>query len=152
MYQNKQELEKILPHKLPMVLVDRVVAFDLEEKSLSAQVDIIPDIMFFEQDSKTVPVFVGIEYMAQTIGAYSGICLKQAGEIEPKLGFIIGSRNYECFVDNFLQGQILQIKVQELFFDSEFGSFECVITEKGKLLAKAQLNVFQPKNLEKITL
>ncbi len=143
MYQGK-ELEKILPHKNPMILIDRVINYDLQAKKLNAEVDIKPQKLFFDNVDNCVPVWVGIEYMAQSVGALSGIYCKQYKGSKIDLGFVIGVRNYECFTPGFKNGQCLTIKIEQLFFDSELGAFDCVITDGAQILIKAQLNVFQP--------
>jgi len=147
MYQ-KKDLEKILPHKFPMILIDRIIGYDLESKSLTAEVEIKSDTLFFNPKTNQMPIEVGMEYMAQTVGALSGIYSSQFKKSEVKLGFVIGARNFECFASGFDLGKILTIKVSELFFDSELGAFNCEIFDNNKKLAQAQLNVFQPNSVE----
>lgn len=144
---NKKEMEEILPHKLPMVLIDRVVSYDLEQLELIAEVDINPEVMFFDNELNQVPTYVGMEYMAQTIGALSGVYAKLKNN-PIKLGFVIGASNYECFVPGFKNGECLTIKIAQLFFNSELGAFDCAIIRDGKTLAAAQLNVYQPAALD----
>ncbi|MFT5703072.1 MAG: putative hotdog family 3-hydroxylacyl-ACP dehydratase [Rickettsiales bacterium] len=141
-----KDLEKILPHKNPMILIDRVVDYDLENKKLTSEVDINAKNIFFDQELNAVPIWVGIEFMAQTIGCLSGIYAKEYKRTKIDLGFVIGARNYECFAPNFKNGQCLKIEIEQLFFDSELGAFECVIKDGDKILAQAQLNVFQPES------
>jgi predicted hotdog family 3-hydroxylacyl-ACP dehydratase len=145
MYKEK-ELEKILPHKFPMILINRVIDFDMENKILTSETDITPETMFFDQAANQVPAWVGIEYMAQTIAALSGIFSLEFEKTEVKMGFVIGTRNYESFVSGFKAGQCLSVKVEQLFFDSELGSFNCAIFDGTRKLAQAQLNVFQPSS------
>ena len=143
MYKEK-ELENILPHKYPMILINRVVNYDIENKQLISEVDISNDSMFFDSKLNQVPIWVGIEYMAQTIAALSGIYSLEFKKTTVELGFVIGARNYECFVSGFSNGSCLTIKVEQLFFDSELGAFDCAIFSGEKKLATAVLNVFQP--------
>lgn len=144
----KKDLEKILPHKNPMILIDRVVDCNLQARKLTAEVDINAEKLFFDIASNSIPVWLGIEYMAQSIGCLSGIYSQEFKKGSIELGFVIGSRNYECFVSKFENNSCLTIKVEELFFDSELGAFDCAIEIQGKLAAKAQLNVFQPSSLK----
>ena len=145
---NGKELEKILPHKFPMILIDRVVSFDMESKTLISEIEIRRDSMFFDRELNQVPAWVGIEFMAQTIGALSGIFAREFAKAEVKLGFVIGARNYECFASGFDLGSCLTVKVEQSFFDSELGSFNCVILNSETKMAQAQMNVFQPASVK----
>ena len=57
--------EPYLPHDAPMALIDEIVS--VSEGSLEAVVAIHPACQFAAQDG--VPVWVGVEYMAQGIAA-----------------------------------------------------------------------------------
>ena len=89
------DVASLLPHSGAMVLIDRIMAFD--EDSLSAELAVRGDGLL-GGDSRSVPAWAGIEYMAQAIGAYVGICARLAGE-PIKLGYLLGTRRYEgqCF-------------------------------------------------------
>lgn len=143
-----KELEKILPHKFPMIVLDRVVEYDLDNRRLTAEVKIKHDSIFFDATQNQVPIALGIEYMAQTIGALSGIYNLDNRGAEPILGFVIGTRNYEVFTNGFNLGDVLSISVEQLFFDSQMGSFSCEIFCGRDKLAQAYLNIFQPRSIE----
>ena len=76
----------LVPHSGRMSLLTSIT--DHDEDSLSAQVVITQDSMF--ADSQGVPSWVGLEYMAQAIGAFAGLQERLKGE-SPKLGFFIGN-------------------------------------------------------------
>ncbi len=68
------DIRSLVPHAGPMVLLDRVISVD--EDSLLAEVRIRSDSLFCNIDG--VGAWVGIEYMAQAIGAWRGIPLSCA--------------------------------------------------------------------------
>ena len=68
---NKKYLATILPHKEPMILIDDIVDYSLEEKWLKSCVTITKDSLFFDKDLNGIDSIIGIEYMAQTIGCYA---------------------------------------------------------------------------------
>ena len=142
----KYELSEILPHKSPMILVDEVVEYDLEKLSLKARIDIGPDSMFYDSVLGGVPSWIGLEYMAQSIGALSGLHGKEHGEGEPIMGFILGTRKYDNAIDFYKNGESYFVEIEELFFNLELGSFRCVIKDsKDEFCAEAELNVFRPQ-------
>lgn len=62
-------ISELVMHAKPMLLIDRAMSAD--ETSLTAEVDITANSMFCVPN-KGVPSYVGIEYIAQTVAAYSG--------------------------------------------------------------------------------
>ena len=141
------DIRSLLPHSGTMVLLDRVVAADAD--SLCAEVAIRPDSLFCNADG--VGAWVGIEYMAQAIAAYAGYLARLRGEAV-KVGFLLGSRRYECSGPNFALGSILRVRIERVLQgENGLGSFECRIdalgTEPGMALATATVTVFQPANV-----
>lgn len=134
----KFAVEELLPHSGRMVLLNRVIEFD--EDNMVAEVIVRDDGLF--GDGKTVPAWLGIEYMAQTIAALGGMKRRMAGKpLNP--GFLLGTRRYECNVDIFPVKSVLTISVKRLVEDQELGVFDCRISAEG-ISASANLNVYQP--------
>ncbi len=134
-------IETLLPHAKPMVLVDR--AIEIGETSIHSQVDIDKHLLFFNQETKTVPAYVGIEFMAQSIAAWSGYQALQRGE-EPPIGFLLGSRRYTTECDQFTQGQTLDIFAEQVMEDNGMAVFSGRIEYQGNTVAQCQLNVYVP--------
>jgi predicted hotdog family 3-hydroxylacyl-ACP dehydratase len=132
------DIEELIPHSERMVLLDRII--DFNEQSLVAELTVRDDGLF--GDSKTVPAYVGIEYMAQAIAAYAGIQAKQAGEAI-KIGFLLGTRRYSSNVSCFTVGTILTVQVKNIIQDEKLGVFDCKIYAKG-IEITANLTVYQP--------
>jgi predicted hotdog family 3-hydroxylacyl-ACP dehydratase len=136
---NMPDIRSLVPHAGPMVLLDRVTAAD--EESLVAEVTIRSDSLFCT--TAGVGAWIGLEYMAQTIGAYAGYLAYQRGE-KVKIGFLLGTRHYECSRPYFTVGTRLQIHVRRVFqSDNGMGSFECRIEDGGAALAHVILTVYQ---------
>jgi predicted hotdog family 3-hydroxylacyl-ACP dehydratase len=136
-------LAELLPHAPPMILLDEALSFD--ESSLVAAVTIRPDQPFFAGDG--VPSHVGIEFMAQACGAWAGATGREQGEtVRP--GMLLGTRRYEATVDSFNRGDRLIVTIVLNFRDSELGVFDCTIERGAETLAKAQLTVYQPADVQ----
>ncbi len=130
-------IAELIPHTGPMILLDRVIAFD--DNSLSAGL-VVRSGLF--GDDKTVPAWLGIEYMAQTIGAYAGMKARLAGE-PIRLGFLLGTRRYSGNAAEFKVGTPLTVQVEKIMQDDRLGAFECRILGEG-IEISANLNVYQP--------
>lgn len=85
--------------------------------------------------------------MAQSVAAYAGCRARQAGN-PVALGFLLGTRKFECNVEHFPLGAELQIHaVRSLEDDNGMGVFECHLTGP-QIHATARLNVFRPPQAE----
>jgi predicted hotdog family 3-hydroxylacyl-ACP dehydratase len=138
------DIRSLVPQAGPMVLLDRVISVD--EDSLVAEVCIRSDSLFCNADG--VGAWLGIEYMAQAIGAWAGYTARLRGE-PVKLGFLLGTRCYECTRPIFLLGSVLQVHILRAFqHENGLGSFECHIDNEGGRVATATVTVFQPPNVD----
>ena len=133
-------LAELLPHAGDMILIDQVLSFD--EEQIHTRVTIKPDGLFNRPDG-SLPAWVGIELMAQSVAAFAGCRARQKGEAV-ELGFLLGTRKFECNVDQFPAGAELTIHGRRsLEDDNGMGVFECHLTGSG-IQASARLNVFRP--------
>lgn len=136
-------VDEVVPHSGTMSLLDNIV--DSGDDWLIAEVLIKPDTLFVSD--KGVPAWIGIEYMAQSIGAFAGTMAKNHQQ-SIKLGFLLGTRKYISSVSNFPLGSRLLIKVEkELQSDDGLGVFNCSINAED-ILVSARLNVFQPRDAD----
>ena len=136
------EVAELLPHVSNMVLLDRVVEYDQE--SLIAEVEVRKDGLF--GDGKTIPAWIGIEYMAQTVAAHGGMMCHLVGK-PINLGFLLGTRRYISNISDFTVGTRLTVKVNRLIEDQGLGVFDCQILGDG-IDISAKLNVYQPDKAE----
>lgn len=138
------DIRSLVPHSGRMVLLDRVVAADAD--TLTAELTIRADHPFVDDDG--VGAWVGIEFMAQTIAAFAGHDAMLDGR-PPKVGFLLGTRSYDCNAPSFPVGTTLRVTVRrELHGENGgLGSFSCTISGAG-IEANAMLAVFQPDSTE----
>lgn len=136
-------IAKLVPHAGDMILVDEVLSYAEEEITTRLQ---IRAGGLFNQADGSMPAWVGIELMAQSIAAYAGCHARVAG-LPVELGFLLGTRNYQCNVETFPLGTELQIHaIRSLQDDNGMGVFECHLTGPG-ICAEARLNVFRPPHV-----
>ncbi|MGB0683237.1 MAG: hypothetical protein ACPGOV_11035 [Magnetovibrionaceae bacterium] len=132
-------IEDLIAHRAPMILIDRVLDFDSE--FIRTQVVITEKSPFLR--AGRVPAYVAIEYMAQSIAAYSGLCAKQEGR-PISIGFLLGTRNLSLKKTTFEIGNSLSVDAKSIYNDGEMGAFECQVFRHGEKVASAILNVYQP--------
>lgn len=135
------QVSELVPHSGKMSLLTRITGYG--EDWLTAQVLIKSDTMF--ADARGVPAWVGLEYLAQAIGAFAGLQERLQGS-EPKVGFLLGSRKYSCTTDYFCLGDSIDVKVvRNMQADNGLSAFDGHLVGSG-YEATARLNVFQPEN------
>lgn len=138
-----RDLEKLLPHRLPMLLLTKAVDYD--DSFASAIVHISDSSAFFDVALGGVPSWVGMEYMAQTIGIWAGNRqLSQGIPVQP--GFLLGCRRFECNAAVFPVGSTLSLSARLAYYDDNgLGAFDCLIEAPG-IQASAQIKAFLPGN------
>ena len=137
---NRDYLEKILPHKEPMILIDDVIRYSIDEKWLMAEVSIDETSQFYDKQINGVPAIVGIEYMAQAIGCYA---YYRNDEKKPKIGYLLGTKKYNIKIDKFAKNQKYIIRVEEIFLDEALASFSCFIYNKhNDIIADSTVTVY----------
>lgn len=121
-------LAELLPHAGDMILIDQVLSFD--EEQIHTRVTVKPGGLFNRADG-SLPAWVGIELMAQSVAAYAGCHARQQGKAV-ELGFLLGTRKFECNVEHFPAGAELHIHgLRSLEDDNGMGVFECHLTGDG---------------------
>lgn len=129
----------LLPHAGNMILIDTVSHYDAD--SLTAHAVIRPGPYSLADGS--LPPWLGMELMAQAVGAWAGCQARQANE-SVKLGFLLGTRRYECHAASLPAGAAVTIHVRRGLIDaSGMSVFECELRDPTRLLAEARLNVYQ---------
>ena len=134
-------IEELLIHRPPMLLLDKVVGYD--DAGIVASVVISESSLLVTPEG--VPGHVAIEYMAQACGAYAGAMALDAGA-PVKIGFLLGTRLCRVLVPWFRVGDRLLVSASIVFHDEQLAAFDCKIEIGGRLVADAQLKVYQPED------
>jgi len=130
-------IREILPQQGRMMLLDKVIEFD--DNLMISELRVRNDGLF--GDDNAVPAWLGIEYMAQTIAAHTGL-LDKIAKRPITMGLLLGTRRYLSNIDQFKVGTLLRVSVEKIIQDQGLGVYDCRIS--GATVAiSAKLNVFQ---------
>lgn len=139
-------IETWVPHRRAMLFIDRLI-----EAGASHAVTelVVPADGLFVRDGR-MPGWVGLEYMAQTIAAWSGA--RHAGNGgKPRLGMLLGTRRYTALVPDFAAGTVLRVEARlEFVADNGLGVFDCRILQGDAEVATARLSTYEPEDGESI--
>jgi 3-hydroxyacyl-[acyl-carrier-protein] dehydratase len=135
------DIKRILPHRYPLLLVDRVIDYSLEpEKTLTAIKNVTANEPFFEghfPDNPVMPGVLVLESMAQACGILAYVALAT----EDNLGGIY----YLVKVDNakftrkVIPGDQLLIEVKQTRILRGMGRYEARVSVNGERTASCEL-------------
>ncbi|HEX7815963.1 hotdog family protein [Dyella sp.] len=134
----------VVPHGGDMSLLDDMLELDVDR--IVCQATVRADGLFNDADGH-FPAWAGVEMMAQSVAAWAGAhALNEARPV--RLGFLLGTRQYQCNVERLPPGTMLRIEAVRAFHDDNgMGSFACRIDADG-MTAQARLNVFSPPDAD----
>ena len=134
----------VLPHAGPMLLLEEVLEHSPEHVVCALT---IRESSQFCEGGKGVPAWVGLEYMAQTACAYSGVDEARAGQ-PPSIGLLLGTRRYESQVDSFAPGTRLRIRADLVLRDeNDLVAFNCTIDDGARPLARGDIKALRPRDV-----
>ena len=145
---NYPHISALIPHSGKMILLEKVIYRDAE------RIDCLMTISAedpFADERGNVPAYIGLEYMSQGVAAHGSLNKDNEAE-RGKIGFFVGSRKVEMFVQEFCPQQELLISANLVLEQEGFGVFDCVVRNAGdgEILMSGRLNFFQPENNDKI--
>jgi len=135
-------LDELMSHKRTMRLIDRVISHD--DKNIVAEVTINSNTTFFKKG--VIPSWVGVEYAAQAVAAFSGICAKEKNE-KNRVGFLLSCRRYKCTQSEFILGDVIEVHATEEFNDDNMGGYNCALYIRGAEVATVTLSAYIPDNI-----
>ena len=134
-------ISDVLPHKAPMILIDKMIA--VAEETVHCQLTITPNHTYYDQAISGLAGWIGIELMAQTVASWSGFHALQK-KCNPPMGFLLGTRRYKSNVSTFANLSVLHIYAERLMENDGMAVFSCKIESQGNILAIGQLNAYVP--------
>ncbi len=128
-----RDIERILPHRYPFLLVDKILS--LSKREIIGMKNITINEPFFEghfPGHPVVPAALIVEAMAQVAGVY----LLNESENQGKLAYFAGIDKAR-FRHPVVPGDQLITKVKILILKKKTGKVEAVSTVNGKIVAQA---------------
>jgi predicted hotdog family 3-hydroxylacyl-ACP dehydratase len=143
----KNELLSVVPHRGRMLLLSKVNKYDLKEETVEAEYHITEDCLFYDPSIAGVPAWVGFEFIAQAISAYSGIKDREMG-LPSKIGFILSVSQMEIGLSFFETGSILVIRTKEIECMDPLYIYKGEIFFQDKKVLEGKITVMKLDNEE----
>jgi 3-hydroxyacyl-[acyl-carrier-protein] dehydratase len=137
-----REIEALIPHRWPMLLVDRIVEYDAAEKRIVGIKAVTATEWFFQGHFPGLPVMPGvfqIEALAQTMAVYVA---KQPG-FGDRIGLFAGIDDAR-FKRIVVPGDTLRLEVTMEKLGSRFGKGRARASVDGETACEALLSFIIP--------
>ena len=134
-----KEILKILPHRYPFLLIDRIHEIDIEKGSVTAQKNLTINESFFQGHFPEAPIMPGVlilEAMAQAGGIL--VYLKNTPAV-PTIAVLMNIKNAK-FRAPVKPGDVLIIKCQGLHVSSKSGRIETFAYVDEKIVCQAEMS------------
>ena len=136
------EIQGLIPHRWPFLLVDRIVEYDQDAKRIVAIKGVTASEWFFQGHFPSLPVMPGVlqvEALAQTMAVYVA---KQEG-FGDRIGLFAGIEDCR-FKRVVLPGDTLRLEVTMDKLGRRFGRGRGVASVDGEVACEATLSFIIP--------
>jgi 3-hydroxyacyl-[acyl-carrier-protein] dehydratase len=137
-----REIEALIPHRWPILMVDRIVEYDAEAKRIVGIKGVAATEWFFQGHFPGLPVMPGVfqvEALAQTMAVYVA---KQAG-FGDRIGLFAGIDDCR-FKRVVVPGDVLRLEVTMEKLGSRFGRGRGIASVDGEVACEATLSFVIP--------
>ncbi len=134
---NAKDIEKILPHRYPFLLVDRILEINLEENEILGLKNVTVNEPFFQGHFPSVPIMPGVlilEALAQT----GGVLVHQKGYVK-KIAVLLNVANAK-FRKPVVPGDALLLHVKGLHVSGTGGKIKARAMIGQVLAVEAELS------------
>ena len=135
------EIMKMLPHRYPFLLIDRVMSYTLDpEKTLTAIKNVSINEPFFQGHFPTTPVMPGVlilESMAQACGVLAHVALATEGEVGG-IYYLVKIDNAK-FARKVVPGDQLVLEVKQTRIMRGLGKYEARCSVDGQRTASCDI-------------
>lgn len=131
-----KDIVKILPHRYPFLLVDKILELDIDKGIVLGQKNVTINESFFQGHFPDVPLMPGVlilEALAQTGGVLVHL---KAGV--PKIAVLLSVNNAK-FRSPVRPGDVLMLRCEGLLFSSKGGRVQATATVNDKLAVEAEI-------------
>ncbi len=133
---NVKEIARILPHRYPFLLVDKIIYINLEDNTIIGQKNVTVNEQFFQGHFPGVPIMPGVlilEALAQT----GGILVHQKGYSE-KIAVLLNINNTK-FRRPVVPGDVLTLHATGLHLSQKGGRVAARATVNDQLAVEAEI-------------
>lgn len=134
---------ELLPHRPPMLLVDRILTADIARDYICAAVQCSENDLLYDSELNGIMTSAAVEIMAQSIGLLSGYSDLQRGHRLASMGKLLSIKQYQVYTNVIPVNTPLQAEARGIMNAPPIGVYECKLKAGEQLLAEAELTVLR---------
>jgi 3-hydroxyacyl-[acyl-carrier-protein] dehydratase len=133
------QIQALIPHRYPFLLVDKVIAIDYEKRTMIATKNVSINEPFFQGHFPSQPIMPGvliIEAMAQAGGVLTQLTLGR--DAQSKLFYMV-KVDKARFSKQVVPGDVLEMHVEIKRVIRNMAVYDCVAKVDGEVVACAEV-------------
>jgi 3-hydroxyacyl-[acyl-carrier-protein] dehydratase len=134
---NNIDVQKILPHRYPFLLIDKVVEME-EGKSVKAIKNVTINEPFFQGHFPGNPIMPGV-LICEALAQAGAIMLLSTPENKGKLGVFTGINNFK-FRRQVVPGDTLELNAELITYRHGMGKANVKATVEGQVAAMGEIS------------
>lgn len=131
-----KEIIKILPHRYPFLLVDRIIDIDLERGYILGQKNCTMNEAFFQGHFPNAPIMPGV-LILEALAQAGGVLVHLKGQVE-KIAVLLNV-NHAKFRQPVKPGDVLHLHCEGIHFSSKGGRVKATAKVGDKIAAEAEI-------------
>ncbi len=132
-----KQIEEILPHRFPFLLIDKVVSIDLDANEIIAQKNVTINEMFFQGHFPGVPIMPGV-LILEALAQAGGILVHQKGYTK-KIAVLLNISNAK-FRKPVFPGDVLYLHAKGLHIGNKGGKIQAKAMANEKVVVEAEVS------------
>ena len=134
---NSIDIQKILPHRYPFLLVDKITDMD-EDKTITGIKNVTVNEPFFQGHFPGNPIMPGV-LQCEALAQLTGVLLLSKEENKGKLGVFTGINNFK-FRKQIVPGDTLVMQSEVLKYRHGMAVAKAQITVDGKVACMGEIS------------
>lgn len=131
-----KDIIKILPHRYPFLLVDRIIAIDLERGYILGQKNCTINEAFFQGHFPDAPIMPGV-LILEALAQAGGVLVHLKGQMD-KIAVLLNLNNAK-FRQPVKPGDVLHLHCEGIHFSSKGGRVKATAKVDDKIAAEAEI-------------
>ena len=134
---NNIEIQKILPHRYPFLLIDKITEME-EGKSITGIKNVTVNEPFFQGHFPGMPIMPGV-LITEALAQAGAVLLLGMEENKGKIGVFTGINNFK-FRRQVVPGDVLELNAELLTYRHGMGKANVKATVDGQVAAMGEIS------------
>lgn len=134
---NNQEIQAIIPHRYPFLLVDKIIDIEESVKAVGIK-NVTVNEPFFQGHFPGRPIMPGV-LIVEALAQVGAVVILQAEENKGKLAVFTGINNFK-FRQQVVPGDTLRLEVEMTAFKRGMGKANAAAYVGDKVAAKGEIS------------